>query len=358
MNRYASPQRSPAIAAWLFVLAAMVFLMVLVGGLTRLTHSGLSITEWKPLKGVIPPLNAQEWAREFGHYQQIPQYQQINHGMGLAAFKGIYWWEWWHRFLGRLLGLAFVIPLVWFAALRQLPKRILWRCAVLLALFGLQAFIGWWMVSSGLSKLTSVAPERLAIHLGAALLLFVALIWTALEALSGPERVRASRPWVVAAWALLVLAYVQSLLGALVAGNHAGLIYNDWPMMNHKLVGPIVWKGGALHAFLHDAALVQFDHRLVAYLLLTVATLYGVLLLRARMPEGMKLGVGVLLGLVWLQAGLGIATLMAGVPLWLAVMHQIGAVAVLTATTVNLWSMLRFEQRLFGGGIGSSALIG
>ncbi|MBS0296050.1 MAG: COX15/CtaA family protein [Proteobacteria bacterium] len=356
MNRYASPPRSTPVAIWLFALAALVFLMVLLGGATRLTHSGLSITEWKPIKGAIPPLNTAEWTREFQHYQQIPEYRLVNRGMSLDAFKGIYWWEWWHRLVGRLVGLAFILPFGWFWFRGELPKRLIWRCLVLFGLGGLQGLIGWWMVSSGLAKLTSVAPERLAIHLGAALILFVALIWTGLEALNGPERVRPSRRWTIAAGLVLGMAYVQCLLGALVAGNRAGLIYNDWPLMNGRFLAPISWQGGFFHAFLHDQALVQFDHRMLAYALLLFVSVYAGLFLKGRMPEGMKVGMGALLGLVWLQAALGIATLMAVAPLWLAMIHQTGAVLVLTAATAGLWSMLRFEQRSFGGGIGSRAL--
>ena len=356
MNRYASPQRSTAVAVWLFTLALLVLLMVVVGGATRLTHSGLSITDWKPIRGAIPPLSVADWNAEFRHYQQIPQYRLLNRGMSLEAFKGIYWWEWWHRLLGRVVGLAFLIPFVWFLVRRELPVRLTWRCCALFALGALQGLLGWWMVSSGLTRLTSVAPERLAVHLGTALILFVALVWTGLEALAGPERARASRAWTGTCAGLLGATYLQCLMGALVAGNHAGLIYNDWPLMNGRFVGPVNWSGGALHALLHDQALVQFDHRMFAYVLLACLTAWSAAVLTRRIPEGLKLFAAVFLGLGWAQAALGVATLMAGAPLWLAILHQTGAVLLLTAATVCLWRMLRFEPRSFGGGIGSRAL--
>ena len=356
MNRKPWPQRSSAVAVWLFLLAGMVVAMVIVGGATRLTHSGLSITEWKPIRGAIPPLNPQDWSREFAHYRQIPQYRLLNRGMSLESFKAIFWWEWAHRLLGRLVGLAFALPFAWFVWRGEMPGRLLWRCVLLFALGGLQGLIGWWMVSSGLERLTSVAPERLAIHLGAALILFLALIWTGLEALAGQERAKPSRVWVGWSGLTLAMGFTQCLLGALVAGNHAGLVYNDWPLMNGRFL-PAVAKGqGPLHALVHDIALVQFDHRMFAYLILAVVTTGCVRGLLAALPEGLKLWLALLLSVVWLQALLGVATLMAVAPLWLSMLHQIGATLVLAFGSICLWRMLRFEPRQFGGGIGSRAL--
>ena len=355
--RYFQPdQRSRAVALWLFVLAAMVLAMVVVGGATRLTHSGLSITQWKPVRGVIPPLNPSEWAQEFNAYKQIPQYKLLNPGMSLAAFKGIYWWEWTHRLLGRLVGAVFLFPFIWFLLRGQLNRSLIVRCLILFALGALQGLIGWWMVASGLEVRTSVAPERLAIHLGAALILFVALIWTGLNALARDREARPPGSWTAIAGVILGLAYLQSLLGALVAGNQAGLIYNDWPLMNGKLLAPVDWKGGAMHAFLHDQALVQFDHRMGAYLLLIAASAYVVLILRARAPDALKLAAEVLALLVWIQAGLGIATLMNAAPLPLALIHQLGAALVLTAATYNLWRVRRMNERSYAGGIGAQNL--
>jgi cytochrome c oxidase assembly protein subunit 15 len=347
MSRFASEQQSKAVAWWLFAVAALVFAMVIVGGATRLSHAGLSITEWKPVTGVIPPLTHDQWTAEFAKYQRIPEYQQINKGMSLSAFQSIYWWEWSHRLLGRLIGLVFAVPLVFFLATRRLPRRLVWRCVVLLGLGGLQGAIGWWMVSSGLEKNVDVAPERLMIHLGAALVLFIFALWTGFEAWAGPERVRPPSGWVRGSALLLGLAYLQCLLGGLVAGNDAGLVYNDWPLMNGHLLPPVDWKLG-LRAFLHDQGLVQFDHRLGAYALLIASTLFVVQAARARMPEGVRVGALALALLVWSQAGLGVAALMNQVPFWLGALHQAVAVGVVGAATYGLWRMRRFEGHLFG----------
>ena len=185
MPAFLRADRARPVAVWLFLVAFLVFAMVVVGGATRLTGSGLSITEWKPISGVIPPMSDAAWSKAFQSYQRIPQYQLLNRGMTLAAFKSIYWWEWTHRLLGRLLGVVFAGPLIAFLALRMLPRRLVWRTLALFFLGGLQGFVGWWMVKSGLEARVSVAPERLAIHLGLALILYCALIWTALEAWAG-----------------------------------------------------------------------------------------------------------------------------------------------------------------------------
>ena len=351
MNRLAGPQRSGLTAAWLFTVAALVFAMVVVGGATRLTHSGLSITEWKPISGVIPPLDVAHWREAFAKYQTTLEYRVINRGMTLDQFKEIYRWEWAHRLLGRLIGAAIAVPFVLLLVTRRLPLRLVGRCALLLLLVGFQGLIGWWMVKSGLTVRTSVAPERLTIHLGSALLIFLLALWTGIEALAAPERVRPPRGWTRAAGGIVAMVYGQALLGGLVAGNKAGLIYNDWPFMNGKWIAPIDWKGGFLHAFLHDPALVQFDHRLGAYALFLAAWVYALQALRSPMPESAKLwGAGLAIA-VTAQALLGIATLMSQVPLWLGALHQAGAVAILTLAAINLWRMLRVEERLFSPGI-------
>jgi cytochrome c oxidase assembly protein subunit 15 len=270
--------------------------------------------------------------------------------MSLEAFQQIYWWEWAHRLLARLLGVAFLIPWLVFLATRRLPGRIVGRTLVIAAVLALEPLVGWWMVKSGLTHRISVAPERLTFHLSIALTLIVLCLWNAMEAWSGPERVRPPRGWSLAAGALLAGAYGQSLLGGLVAGNRAGLLYNDWPAMNGRFLAPIDWAGGALHAFLHDAALVQFDHRIGAYTLFGAAIAYAVLALRARMPDETRLWAMALGFAVIVQASLGVATLMNVSPIWLAALHQIGAVLVLGVATVNLWRLRRHEERLFSGG--------
>lgn len=355
MKRFIGGDRNRAVAIWLFVCAALVFAMVVVGGVTRLTGSGLSITEWKPIVGVLPPMNAADWTEAFGKYKAIPQYRQVNAGMSLAEFQGIFWWEWAHRFLGRLIGVAFALPFAVFLALRRMPRRLIVRCAVLLGLGGLQGLIGWWMVSSGLSERIDVAPERLAVHLGLALLIFTGLIWTGLEAWNGESRSRSPAGWSRGAAVLLGAVFVQCLLGGLVAGAKAGFVYTDWPLMNGAVLPPVEWSGGAL-AFLHDQALVQFNHRIWAYGLLAGGTVYAVQAWRWRLAEGLGAAAFAVAAALWLQAALGVATLMNATPLWLGALHQAGAALVLAAATVNLWLVRRSQARLFTSGPRSRGL--
>ena len=355
MKRFSGGDESRAVAIWLFVTAALVFAMVVVGGVTRLTGSGLSITEWKPIMGALPPMNAADWAEAFEKYRTIPQYEQVNAGMTLGEFKGIFWWEWSHRLLGRLIGGVFALPFLVFLVLRMIPRRLIGRCVALLALGGLQGLIGWWMVSSGLSERVDVAPERLATHLGLALLIFMGLIWTGLEAWNGEEHSRHPVGWSRGAAILLAAVFLQCLLGGLVAGAKAGFVYTDWPMMNGEVLAPVAWSKGAL-AFLHDQALVQFNHRLTAYGLLIGGTIYAVQAWRWRLAEGLGMSAFVLAGVLWLQAALGVATLMNAVPLWLGALHQAGAVLVLATATVNLWLVRRSQPRLFMSGPRSTVL--
>lgn len=334
--------RSHTVAIWLWLVAVLVIGMVVVGGATRLTGSGLSITEWKPLRGALPPLTAMDWAAEFRNYRRIPQYRMVNAGMSLAEFKPLFWWEWTHRLLGRVVGVVFFAPLIAFVALRRLPRRLIWPCVMIFTLGGLQGAIGWWMVSSGVFSrdLTAVAPERLTIHLGLALLLYLACVWTGLEAWCGrgASATGADRRWTGWARALLALAFAQSLLGALVAGNHAGLIDNDWPLMNGR-VFPDDYAGASLWVtVLHSQAAVQFNHRLGAYALFAASIAFAwVAARRPHAPADVKRLALVLAGAVSLQLLLGIVTLMSAAPLHLSLAHQLGAVAVLTVAVVLAW---------------------
>jgi len=342
MSLSRNPDTSRAVAIWLFSVAALVFAMVVVGGATRLTHAGLSITEWRPVTGVIPPLSEHGWLAEFARYQRIPEYQQINRGMSLAAFQGIYWWEWTHRLLGRLVGLAFAVPLVAFLLKREIPRRLVWRAWVLFALGGLQGLVGWWMVASGLAVRVDVAPERLATHLGLALVVFCGLIWTGLEALFGPGRPSVGTRWSWASGGLVGLVLFQILLGALVAGNDAGLVYNDWPLMNGALF-PEHYSGGLGfgRTLLHSQAAVQFNHRIGAYALLIAAGVVAYMAVRSRLPRAAKELSAVLAGLVFVQAALGIATLMGHAPLGLALAHQCMAALVLASALGFAWRVRR-----------------
>jgi cytochrome c oxidase assembly protein subunit 15 len=342
MTSFLRSDRSRPVAIWLFVVAVLVFAMVVVGGATRLTDSGLSITQWKPIMGAMPPMSEQAWQANFALYKQIPQYRLVNAGMTLEAYKGIFWWEWAHRLLGRLVGLVFALPFAFFLIRRMIPRRLIWRCVVLLALGGLQGLVGWWMVSSGLSERVSVAPERLMIHLGLALALFVMLIWTALDAWAGAPRIEERTTWRGWALAFLGAVFFQSLLGALVAGNDAGLVYNDWPLMNGALV-PAEYAGhGFWGTLAHSQGAVQLHHRLMAYALFVAAIVIGVAAARTRrMPEEAKAAAYGLVGVVFVQAGLGIWTLMAAVPLALGVLHQAGAAILLATASAFAWRVRR-----------------
>ena len=323
-----------AVGIWLLSVAAIIAGMVVVGGLTRLTGSGLSITEWDPIMGAIPPLNHAEWMDAFHKYQQIPQYTRENAGMTLAGFKGIFWWEWTHRLLGRLLGVVFFLPFLWFAWRGAITRTEIPRMVVLFLLGGLQGFIGWWMVESGLEVRVSVSQYRLAIHLGTALILFGAIFWTALEYLR-PKLSGAAASSAKWALAFVGLVYFQMLLGAIVAGLHAGLIYNTWPSMDGQFIpdGALFFKPWWIN-FTENASLAQFDHRMIAY---TVAISAFVLWLagkRAHLSGLARTSGDLVLGVTGLQIVLGILTLLHQVPEALAAAHQFTAVALLAS---SLW---------------------
>ena len=337
-------ERSQAVGAWLFSIAFLVFAMVVLGGTTRLTGSGLSITDWRPVSGAIPPLTQRGWLAEFARYQHIPQYQLVNRGMTLGQFKFIYGWEWTHRFLGRLVGLVFFVPLVAFLVLKRIPRRLVWRCWALLGLGALQGLVGWWMVASGLEARVSVAPERLATHLGLALFLYGFAVWTGLEAWSGRGRTTygLGARWSGWAAALVGLIFVQILLGALVAGNQAGLVDNDWPLMGGRLFPLGYWRGGIWPSLLHSQPAVQFNHRLGAYLIFAVVAGFAFVTARAReLAPPIKTLTGVLAGAVVLQVLLGIMTLRLGAPLAMSLIHQIWAVGVLTIALTLAWRIRR-----------------
>ncbi len=342
----ARPQRSRAAALWLFGVAAMVFGMVILGGSTRLTESGLSITEWKPITGALPPLSHAAWLGEFQAYQQIPQFRLRNPDMTLAGFKTIFWWEWSHRLLGRIIGVAFAAPFLVFWLRRTLPSRLVWRCWVLLLLGGLQGLVGWWMVASGLSVRTEVAPERLTVHLGLALVVFCGLVWTGLEAWSGParlaERGLGRGRWPVVATGLAGLVFLQILLGGLVAGNRAGQIYNDWPMYAGRWWPTDYRVGGLWHTALHSQAAVQLHHRMTAYLLFVLVWIVALAAQRSRhLPRPIAQLTLILAGVVTVQALLGIGTLMMQVPLGMAVAHQATAAVLLALATGFAWRVRR-----------------
>jgi cytochrome c oxidase assembly protein subunit 15 len=310
--------------------------MVTVGGLTRLTGSGLSIMEWNPIMGALPPLNDAQWQDVFHKYQQITQYKVEHQGMSLEAFQGIFWWEWAHRFLGRLLGVVFLLPFLWFAAVGAIRRADWPRMVVLFLLGGLQGFIGWWMVSSGFEARTSVSQYRLAIHLGAALLLLVAILWIALEYLGGGTgRGDAKRGFAFAA-----AVYVQMLLGALVAGLHAGLIYNSWPDMNGGIFpeAPFFSQPWWIN-FFENPGLAQFDHRIGAYLVAAFAAFIYVRGIRLS-GYARTSAKAVAIITVW-QVFLGIATLVMQAPELLAAAHQVTAALLLSVAVWHAFELKR-----------------
>ena len=318
--------RPLALSNWLLAVAAFVFLMVVVGGVTRLTESGLSITEWKPVSGALPPLTHAQWERAFDLYKGTTQYQTMNRSMTLGEFQFIFFWEYVHRLLGRLIGLAFALPLLWFWAKRQIPQGYGWRLIALLALGGLQGAIGWWMVKSGLVGRTEVSHYRLAVHLMLALFIMAGLIWTALD-LRRLARDPASRPArlrPLAAGMLLVLA-IQILLGAWTAGLRAGLAASDWPLMNGRFFPEVSpdWP----HNMANDPFLVQWEHRWWAWV--TVAALVVLARMARKVDRPASIALHSAFGV---QIILGIATVMTEVNLTFAVLHQaVGALVVASA---------------------------
>jgi cytochrome c oxidase assembly protein subunit 15 len=337
----ASPQAQAAhrraIRLWLYAVAALVVSMVVVGGATRLTDSGLSIVEWRPVTGAIPPLTQADWMSEFAKYQTSSEYEMVNKGMSLDAFKRIYWWEWGHRLLGRLIGVVFFVPMLVFLLRGWVERGLRWRLWGIFALGGLQGAIGWWMVASGLVGRVDVAQERLAIHLVMAALILVALVWTA-RRIAPPGAVQpVSRRLAVTAVVLLVLTVVQIGLGGLVAGLKAGLIYDTWPLIDGTFIPAAdrlfvqtpLWVN-----FVDNHLTVQFVHRMTAYLLTVLALLHAFDAARS-LSGGVRIGAVVLVLAVLGQAALGILTLLWNVPMSLALAHQVAAMLVLIVATAH-----------------------
>jgi heme a synthase len=364
-----------AVGWWLIVVALMIAGMVVIGGLTRLTGSGLSITKWDPVMGAIPPLSQADWLDAFHKYQRIPQYIREHQGMTLAQFQFIYWWEWTHRLLGRLIGAVFLLPFLFFAWTGAIGRRDIPRMVVLFALGGLQGFVGWWMVESGLETRISVSQYRLAIHLGVALILFAAIFWTALEYLrpppdatalrlsrrpphegevnkknnlplvgrsANPHALRVSR---VGGLLFPLLVYLQMLLGALVAGLHAGLIYNTWPSMDgrflpeHPFFAAPWWIN-----FFENPGLAQFDHRIGAYIVALAAIFLWGSATRARVTGLARTSAWAILIVTFVQIALGIATLLNQAPILLSALHQLTALALLSAALWHAFEMGRSSR--------------
>ncbi|MFC4291268.1 COX15/CtaA family protein [Sphingorhabdus arenilitoris] len=349
--------RPNALANWLFFVASLVFAMVVVGGITRLTESGLSITEWKPVTGALPPLNEADWLSEFEKYRTTTEYQQVNAGMSLADFKFIYFWEWAHRLLARLVGVAFALPFLWFLVKGAIPKGYIVRLVPLFLLGGLQGVIGWWMVVSGLADRTDVSHFRLATHLLLALFILASLVWTALDlkALAADRNAPRSR---LTGFALIVIVIllIQLLFGAYVAGMNAGQVANTWPLMNdHFVPEGIEWTQGVVFAVLNDPFLVHFIHRwwawvAVAALILMARRLKKMGARRISVAIHVAFGTQILLGISTVMSGVNITNF----AITLAVLHQ--AVGALLVASVA-WGAHRLgtapgrEPSIAGGGM-------
>lgn len=347
------------VAIWLLVCCAMIFAMVVIGGITRLTWSGLSITEWRPVMGAIPPLSTADWQAEFAKYQQTAQYRLLNTGMSLGEFQTIFLWEYVHRLWGRLIGFVYLVPFLYFLIRRRIPRRLAWPLTGIFALGAVQGAVGWWMVKSGLADRIEVSQYRLTLHLALALVIYGATLWTALGLLAptptllrlrGRELARAGDPaslpppqagegwgggWRRASEAVLVLISLTIIAGGFVAGLNAGLTYNTFPLMDGRFV-PAGY--GQLAPFtrnwFENVAAVQFDHRLLAETTVVVVIMLWLIGRRAAWPRGPRLALHALLGAALLQVSLGISTLLLVVPVPLAAAHQAGAVLLLTAGIV------------------------
>jgi cytochrome c oxidase assembly protein subunit 15 len=324
------------VAVWLFTLCAVLFVMIVVGGITRLTRSGLSIVEWQPIVGTLPPLSESQWLDLFQKYQLTPEYKQVNLGMSLADFKRIFWWEYIHRLLGRLIGLGFLLPYLWFLLRKRLDRYNAWRLGFVFLLGASQGVMGWYMVMSGLVDNPHVSHLRLTAHLGLAFAIFAAMFWIALDMLkpgagAAVQRTRLSG----SALALVGLVFLMILSGGLVAGIRAGYAYNTFPLMNGHVVPPEIFMIEPWHLnFFNNMATVQFDHRLIAWVLMIVVPLIWWATRRRGVPSTARLAANCLLGALALQVSLGITTLLLRVPVALGAAHQGGAVLVFAAA---LW---------------------
>jgi len=337
-NQNGMDQRSKQqVAAWLLLCCTTLFILVVVGGITRLTHSGLSIVEWQPIVGTLPPLSEQAWQETFQKYQQTPEYQKVNLGMSLEAFKGIFWWEYGHRLLGRTIGLIYLVPFLYFLLGRKLDRTRVWQLGAIFLLGGLQGALGWYMVKSGLVDNPRVSQYRLTAHLGLAFVIYAAMLWVALGLLA---RRSAPLPGTVRPlWrfslVLTAIIFLMSLSGGLVAGIRAGLAYNTFPLMNGYWIPPQLLLHEPWYSnFFDNAATVQFDHRLLAWLLAALVPWFWWRSRGVTLTPSARLACDALPVVLILQLALGIVTLLLAVPVALGAAHQAGALLLLTAALV------------------------
>jgi cytochrome c oxidase assembly protein subunit 15 len=356
-------RRARLVGLWMRLVAVLVFAMVVVGGATRLTESGLAIVEWQPIAGVVPPLGEADWQAAFEKYKAIPQYERLNRGMSLDDFKTIYWWEWGHRLLGRIVGAAFLLPFLWFLWRGFVDRRLALALGSIFALGAVQGGVGWWMVASGLTERVSVSQYRLAFHLTLACIIYAALLWVADRVTAAtaarsyglpqagqgglPGRLGSEPPRRLAymAGVLLALVIAQIYLGALVAGLRAGLIYNTWPLIDGSIVpsaANLFFDQPLWRNFFENALTVQFDHRMMAYTVAVLAFLHAID--AYRHDRTVATSAGLVAVAVLAQIMLGVLTLLQSAPIGLAMAHQATALVVLTAATLHACRVLRQRQ--------------
>lgn len=333
IDRQAGSAGMRGVRVWLIIVAALVVCTLMVGGATRLTESGLSIVEWKPVTGTIPPLTEAEWSRQFEAYKTIPQYREMNRGMSLSEFKTIFWWEWGHRLLGRLIGAVFLLPFLWFLWRGFLSPGLKRRLWIIFVLGGVQGAVGWWMVSSGLTERVSVSQYRLAIHFMLALFIFSAIVWLLRRHIQGgvpsvaPLRVK------VVGRILLVLVFLQLYFGALVAGLRAGRVFNTWPLIDGAFIpsaARLFFEQPWWRNFFDNTLTVQFSHRMIAYTLVVVAVGHAIDAVRSRTSPAIVSGALWIVAAMVVQVAIGILTLLNQVPIDLGLAHQAVAIVILT----------------------------
>lgn len=333
LTRPRAARSTRAVVIWLLLCAALVYAVLVVGGITRLTHSGLSIVQWQPLIGALPPLSDQAWASLFEQYRATPEFKLVNHDLTLEGFKPIFWWEYAHRLLGRLIGLVFLLPLLWFIRSRIISRALAFRLAGIFALGALQGALGWYMVASGLVDNPRVSPFRLAAHLGLALLIIGAILWTAFD-LSSPPAERRRVPVLAAAIAAAI--FVMALTGGMVAGTRAGFAYNTFPLMAGAVVPAGLMRISPWYLnFVDNPATVQFVHRAIAWTLIVLVPALWWWIRHTARASTARLQSNLMLAALVLQVTLGVATLLSMVALPLAAAHQAGAVLLYAS---SLWT--------------------
>ncbi len=331
-------KKNKYVVYWLLTGCVLIFIMVLVGGITRLTHSGLSISDYKLIQGTLPPMNEQEWKEAFELYQQYPEYQKLNSHFSLEDFKDIYFWEWLHRFIGRFIGIVFIIPFLFFLVTKRLDRPTIKKAVILLIMGGFQGFLGWYMVKSGLVDRPDVSHFRLAAHLTTAFLTFAYSLWVALDLIYPDKKEVNTKIRNLIRFALVVLL-LQIIWGAFVAGLDAGFIHNHWPLMSEgKLIHETVYieQQPVIKNFFEGKSGVQFVHRYLAYIVVAFILAIWFKTRKVERTSLQEKGLKILLAMVFVQFILGVLTLIFAVPLWLGITHQIGAFILLATMTFTL----------------------